>query len=620
MKFPSVQTLVQSTLAVCKRFPLTILFVLISCFCSLMQAHNWYLFEYQDSRYQAAHYYYFNVIWSSYLGMLLSLIVYIYAERNKVSIVKKWIGLLCTVVLVVIFYFSLPDYFSEGRFIQFVLFMVGLHLMVAFIPFTGKNELNGFWQYNKTLFLRVLSAALYSIVLYLGLALALLAVEKLFSVNLNYKWYTDLWICTFELFASLFFLSGFPSAFETLESNRDYPKGLKVFTQYILLPIITVYLFILYAYMFKIIATLHWPFGWVSYLVLAFATAGILSILLIYPIRMEANNKWILSFSRFFYFAICPLIILLFLAIERRISDYGITEERYIVFGLSCWLGFISLYFLISKARNIKAIPVSLCILALGISFGPWGIFSVSLNSQKDRLIKSLRANGMLNPDQKIIPSKNRIAEKDTRQISSIVKYLVEAHGYRSLQPLFSQNLDSILKIGTVFSKTNTYGQSTRILSLMKVETNGEYNSESYFQINSRFSDSLIGVSGYEYLLNELEIKTNNGEEDGIHKIISGGHSLTISFDKNSGLLTLKMPSDSTIHFDINRLVRTLKNNNFVDDENDNRAYKTDSLILSGENKELSTKILIQNINGMGNAEKIEIDDITLDILLHYKK
>src|SRR5450631_4571338 len=120
MKFPSVQTLVQSTLAVCKRFPLTILFVLISCFCSLMQAHNWYLFDYQDSRYQAAHYYYFNVIWSSYLGMLLSLIVYIYAERNKVSIVKKWIGLLCTVVLVVIFYFSLPDYFSEGRFIQFV--------------------------------------------------------------------------------------------------------------------------------------------------------------------------------------------------------------------------------------------------------------------------------------------------------------------------------------------------------------------------------------------------------------------------------------------------------------------------------------------------------------------
>ena len=192
MKFPSVQTLVQSTLATCKRFPLTIFFILIGWYCSLRIVHFNYLDEVSD-----AHYYYYNIIWSAYLGMLLSLIVYIYTERNQVTAVKKWLGILTTVLLVVVFYFSLPDHFSEGRLIQFTLFMVGLHLMVAFIPFTGKNEVNGFWQYNKSLFLRVLAAGLYSIVLYAGLALAILAVENLFSVKVNYRWYADLWLCIF---------------------------------------------------------------------------------------------------------------------------------------------------------------------------------------------------------------------------------------------------------------------------------------------------------------------------------------------------------------------------------------------------------------------------------------
>ena len=126
--------------------------------------------------------------------------------------------------------------------------------------------------------------------------------------------------------------------------------------------------------------------GWVSYLVIGFSVGGILSLLLIYPVRNDENNKWILIFSRFFYFALFPLIILLFLAIKRRISDYGITEQRYFILS-TCPLAFIyCCLFSFSKTKNIKHIPVSLCILTLAVSFGPWGAFHVSLTSQENRL------------------------------------------------------------------------------------------------------------------------------------------------------------------------------------------------------------------------------------------
>ena len=427
MKFPSIHTLVQTTQATCRRFPLTILFTLIGCYYSIRLSHATFLYDTVDT-----HYYYNNVIWAAWLGMLLSLIVAVYSERNHVTVKIKWFAGIITILLVAFFYLSLPDHFSEARLKQYILFMTGLHLAVAFIPYTTRNEVKGFWQYNKTLFLRFLAAVLYASVLYIGLSIALLAVEKLFSVDIKYKWYLDLWICIAEGFSTIFFLAGFPSDYEKLETSQDYPKGLKIFTQYVLLPIITVYLLILYAYMFKIIGTRQWPYGWVSYLVLAFAIAGILSLLLIHPIRYEASNKWILAFSRFYYIAICPLIILLFLAIERRISDYGITEERYIVLGLTCWLAFITIYFLFSKNKNIKTIPVSLCLIAFLISFGPWGAFSVSLRSQTSRLKQFLGSNNMLSENQKIIPAKAKLHKDDAGQISSIVEYLVNAHGYRN--------------------------------------------------------------------------------------------------------------------------------------------------------------------------------------------
>ena len=203
MKIPSFSVLISATGTTFKRFYTTILFaVLASVFCILI----FHLKGNQDGRYQ----YFLNTVMSSYLGMLLSIAVTVFCERRRFGKPVRAGLQTLAVILSVIYYFSLPVQYNTAALLRFELYAVALHLLIAFAPFTGRGEMNGFWQYNKTLFLRFLTTALYALVLYAGLSLALLAIEELFNVNIESKYYGDLWILTGCLFSTCFFLSGFP--------------------------------------------------------------------------------------------------------------------------------------------------------------------------------------------------------------------------------------------------------------------------------------------------------------------------------------------------------------------------------------------------------------------------
>ncbi len=610
MKFPSIQTIADTTIKTCKRFPLAILFMLVGCFFGIL--YNNLNYDITDK-----YYYYINFIRCAYLGMLMALAFTIYAERKSIALKLRLIARVVIVGLIAAFYFSLPDHSSQIHIKQFILFAMGLHLFIAFAPFTANGEVNGFWQYNKSLFLRLLSTALYSCVLYIGLSLALLAINNLFKVEIREKWYLDLWILIFCVFNTIYFLSGLPSGFEKLDAIRDYPKGLKIFTQYILLPIIVVYLIILYAYTFKIIVSSQWPYGWVSYLVLAFAIAGIFSILLFYPIKDETQNKWILLFSRFFYVAICPLIILLFLAIQRRIREYGITEERYFVLGLACWLAFITIYFLFSRKKNIKIIPVTLCMIAFLISFGPWGAFSVSLRSQMQRLKQLLHANNMLSEDQKLIPAKTYLHNGDAGQIKSITVYLVESHGYHSLQSLFTLNLDSMMKDEKGKPLHFPYEQSEKLLDYAKNNefdsTAGEYRNNTFRILPSK-EDTLISLSGFEYQINGYTVD-GNSDDSLTKKYVLENIPIHVEFIKGAGEILFKSGNDKPAILKISDLVRSLK----IDSREYTHQVNQDSMIITGENNKFVIKCIIKDISGNTQHDSIEVISITADILIHLK-
>jgi hypothetical protein len=382
---------------------------------------------------------------------------------------------------------------------QFML-VVGMHLFVAVAPWLGRGEMNGFWQFNKTLFLRACIAALFTGVLFAGLAIALAAVENLFELQVPGERYGQLWALLVGMFATWFFLAGVPEDLDALDAVEEYPKGLKIFAQYVLLPLVVVYFVILAAYAGKIILAWDWPYGWVSRLILGFSVAGMFSLLLLWPIREREGSRWILTAARWFYIVLAPLLVMYFLAVLRRLSDYGLTENRYLGIIVGLWLAAMVLYFLVSRQKSLKIIPLTLGVLAFALSVGPWGVFAVSEHSQVARLHQLLARNGRLAEDRLVAGGAGVPAAmpfEDSREISAVLEYLREMHGYEEIRGLFSgmRDADSLRLRGA-------WRSAAEVARMMGVEysvgARGDMGGREIYTVNE--NDGLV-IAGYDRML-----------------------------------------------------------------------------------------------------------------------
>jgi len=504
MKLPSIQILLASLIYVCKRFPFVIFAALVSTFTGI------YILE--VSPHGTELYTTSKIMMSASLGLPLFFALHIFFERMQSTPMFKFAGLVTSVFLLVQFYFSLSGLNTDHAplFYRFFFWSAGLHLLVSFSVFFIKEELNGFWQFNKQLFLRFLTAALYSGVLYLGLAGAILSISALFNVDFHGEIYGNLWLLISGLFNTIFFLGGIDRPVEGLNHETSYPKGLKVFTQYVLLPLVTIYLMILYAYMAKILVQMNLPKGWVANLILGFSVTGILSLLLVYPLRNHEDNRWIKTFSRFFYISLVPLVALLFIAIGTRITEYGVTIERYIVAMLGVWLALVTLYFIFSKTKNIILIPLTLSLFLFGSCFGPWGMFAVSERSQIKRLHNLLDKNGMLMGGKiEALPEAKaeKVKVKDINQINSILEYLGENHGFEGIKEWLDEDCHK-----QVFNDSLEEPRYEQVYKLQKClglyGATGYRNGENENEINLNFYCNQFGdingleITGYDRIYN----------------------------------------------------------------------------------------------------------------------
>ncbi len=525
------------------RFPLVLLSSALATFLSIYLIDNE-----QDAEWAG------QIIQTALLGLPLFLALSLYLERATMSKSKEW-GILGAVLgLLLVYYYTLSYPPTIYEYIRFTLWNIGFHLCVSFMPYLWKREINGFWQFNQALFLRILTAVLYSMVLYIGITIALVAVDQLFGVNIEYTIYLKLWILIVGIFNTWFFLSGIPKDFDALERDEFYPSGLRVFTQFVLLPLVSIYFLILYVYGAKILFTWNLPQGWVTYLVLAFSIAGIFSLLLVHPIQHLEGYRWIRVYVRVFYLALFPLLILLFVSIGRRIYDYGVTEPRYLVVVLALWLTGFSIYFLLSKVKNIQYIPLSLAAVLLLSSFGPWGAFSVSERSQLGRLESILSQNKLLKQGKINTQSKEkmRIPEKDWNEITSIIDFLGERNQLHSLQPYLSIRLDTLLNPGL-----ETYEKTEKMIAFFNdtFENTGWQESETNFTyVLENIQTSVLDVKAYDYVIG---FQMYN-EEKIDFKLDKQGYIIENNLQKNILSLKTATSSESIVSFDLNQSINNL--------------------------------------------------------------
>ena len=443
-RFPSFTQLYRNAGATLVRFPYTLVSAIVAAALGVAWVENNAGIDNFAGR---------HLLITAMLGVPLFTALSVYAERKQWSAYARRLFPVIGIVLLAAYYLSLPDNIDHPlmTMIRFLLLGLACHFLVAFMPFLGKDQQVGFWQFNKTLFLRFLLAVLYSAVVYTGLSIALLAADKLFGVDVDPDTYLELFYIVSAVFNTWLFLSWIPTDLDALNRSESYPNGLKVFTQFILLPLVVLYFVILIAYEVKIIVTWNWPRGWVSNLILWYSVVGILSLLLLHPLQRIAESRWIAAFGRWYFRGSIPLVILLFFAIFERVGTYGITVNRYLVIGMATGLAIVVLYFVFSRARDIRLIPIVLFVLTLLSAYGPWSAFSISEASQHGRLENFLKSTGILT-NGRVQMASSSISLDNRREMSSIIRYLDEWHGIDAFSDWFD---DSTL---SAWQDIKTYG------------------------------------------------------------------------------------------------------------------------------------------------------------------
>ena len=582
MTWPSLGSLWNDTKQVISRFPLQVAVTVMAVIVSFI------LIDYKGDYLGQSEL--IKMLFSCNMALVLLIAADLYAEVNAIRGSKKWgLRLLCLVICLSLYFFLQPQLYLADRF-RIGLFIIAFHLLVAFTPFIRKGNLMGFWEYNKVLFLRILTAGLYGAVLYIGLAIALSAIEALFNVDVTSKIYQRLAAVVALGFTTIFFLAGVPADFNRINDLKHaYPKPLKIFTQYVLIPLITIYLVILLVYEAKILLNWELPKGMVSMLVLGYSVFGILSLLLIYPVKDQEGNGWIRLFSRWFYLLMIPLLVLFLLAIWKRVDNYGITESRYILIIIAIWLSFMTAYFLFSKKDDIKIIPVSLCILALVITYGPQSAFSVSRDSQTTRLKKLINADDA----------------RARREKPEIIRYLVLNHGLTSLQQFTAVNLEQLSKnLDQKARRTKQYAYIHEqqlvdtAYKLLKVDMDKETKSGTLTRLAVE-NEGVLNIKGFDYVVpmdyafSEFE-GTLNGTPLKIERLKDGKLSVqfandpAVIFDADPALIGVKdkhsLPGDgirinkSTEKYELSLLI-TLMTIDYDMDQRENFRFKGNLMV-----------------------------------------
>lgn len=587
-RLPSLQNVLNATLKTVLRFPLEIITSISGAIFAIVLNE----LDYNDPKQE----FYQKALMSSSLCLVLFLSVSLFFIAAKKNTILRFITSIVLGSLIVLFVFNFHERITEIEIQQFLVLNIALHLLVSFAGFLPRRyNQDEFWEFNKQLFLRILTAGLYSIVLYSGLALAILAIDKLFKVEFYDHIYLHIFFIIGGIFNTTFFLNGVP---ETNNSENplvlNYPKGLKNFTQYVLLPLISLYLIILICYEAKILVTLSLPVGWVSYLVLVFAIFGILSFLLVHPIATQTANLWMRTFNRWFYFLLIPLLGLLFWAILYRINLYGFTHERYYVLLLSIWLSIVVAYFLISKQPKIKFIPISMCIAGLLSIAGPQSAGYISKHSQLSRFESYLKK------------SNQKLTFEQEQDLSSIVAFLEDNYGVESMIPYAKSKLEALLK-------KEKSPSDHEIMKALGYEYRSPYDrkeknkDEFYYYYYENGQNNVENIRGYD--LSFTLSSYDNFECVDCVKIENKNYSIKSSV-KDYGL-ELKINQDNV----------PLPINDFVNKNDDFKQNYNSKKKITQEIETSKYKILISylNANGRLKGSKKILNNYSIEVLVKIK-
>lgn len=338
-------------------------------------------------------------------------------------------------------------YTETGGDPVFVLPALTLAVMVAAYLRAGTTP-GAFWLFNARFGLAIVLAIVITLIFCGGISAILASLDYLFEIRIGDSLYEHTWITGATLIGPIYGLSLVPDDLDEELTIGDetnlLERGISVLVNYIMVPLAMIYVVILHLYAIKIAWTWDLPKGQIGIMVLLFGLGGTATYLIARPWEERGTRLLRWFQGTWFWFTIVP-VVLLAIAVWQRVSDYGVTPERYGLVLIAAWLIAMAAYLAMRRARvDSRVIMVSLAGLLLAASFGPWSARDISVASQMSRLIAIMQAHGYLKDNRLVetIPPPGVMSSKDASNAYSLVRFLREINALDRLAPIFAGRAD----------------------------------------------------------------------------------------------------------------------------------------------------------------------------------
>jgi hypothetical protein len=518
MRFPSLALLAERAVAVARRFPWTLLAGAIAAGAAIYVVDGTGKERWLRLAFVAA------------LGVPLTIAISLLGERRRWSPALRQIAPALGLLALSGFYAIWPGPEQKHEAIRYFQLSAVVHLAVAFLPLIGARDSLAFWQYNRRLFLGFLRSVVFSGVLFVGVAIALAALDQLFGVDIESETYARIWFVAAFVVNTWIFLSVVPEDLDALADDPEYPRALKVFSQYILTPLVFVYLLLLLAYLVKLVAGAEWPSGWIGWLVTSVAVTGLLGFLLVHPLRADPEETWIRTYARWLFIGLIPSAIMLLVALWKRIEPYGLTEPRVLGLLLGTWLLGMAITFTMRPGQGIRRIPTSLAVLFLITLYGPQSVTGLSVASQRNRMRDNLRTAAT--------------SDSAAAQASASLRFLMEHHAEGAIQAAVGAELPPV-----DWENERRRGNPRDSLGMVIMALAGarylpEYatpSEDGTFYLGADQS-APMSVGGFDWT-----VALNSGDTS--RKSV-GGEEVRMRFDTTTGVALIRVGLD-TVRFDL---------------------------------------------------------------------
>ena len=349
------------------------------------------------------------------------LFIFIYLSRPYSWYRFSWIVPLVALAIIGMTNDSAEFYLSSPKFggANFIALLV----LLGF-PFEKNNQ--GFTYRNFTNLFHLGLATMVWLLVFGLVAAILFTITTLFNVEFSDSFYehfyTSLGIFTLPLFFLVF-------QQRQAKSEMTLNRIFEILVNFVLAPALMIFTVLLYAYVVQIIFEGVLPKGMLANITLPYLLGG----LGVYALRsICAKARWETFFKFYPYLSIVP-IVLLWLAIDRRISAYAWTEQRIYLVALATAITIAYAILIVPKARQYRLISgvVMVAIFAMTWIVKPQEIAYQSQTARFEQLLKKLNLSDGLGKIRDDIDFVERLENmpkselKDWEELDNVSDYLL---------------------------------------------------------------------------------------------------------------------------------------------------------------------------------------------------